>query len=169
MVHGDYEVNNLQYQELKNIQKCEKNWVYFADTSDGKNELKVVYYWYPLVIGKISENAFKMTEKKSMPLLFANVRGSTCGFAYKDEIWFVTHMVSHEVPRHYYHLVVVFDKKMNLLRYTAPFKFEGQAIEYCLGLVVEDERVIMTYSTWDRTSIVSVYDKKYIESKMKVK
>ena len=100
-----------------------------------------------------------------MPLLFSRVRGSTCGFVYKDEIWFVVHMVSHENPRQYYHLVVVFDKKMNLLQYTSPFKFEGASIEFCLGLIVKNNQVIMTYSTWDRTSNVSIYDKNYIESK----
>ena len=36
---------------------------------------------------------------------------------------------------------------LNLLRYSAPFKFEGEPIEYCLSIVVEDDRVILNYST----------------------
>ena len=58
----------------------------------------------------------------------------------EDEIWFVTHIVSYEQPRHYYHVIVVFDEDMNLLRYSAPFKFEGEPIEYCLSIVVENEQ-----------------------------
>ena len=60
-------------------------------------------------------------------------------------------------------MLVIFDDTMNLLRYSAPFKFEGECIEYCLGLVVENDRVIMTYSTWDRTTKIGVYSKKYID------
>jgi hypothetical protein len=80
------------------------------------------------------------------------------------ELWFVVHLVSYEAPRHYYHMLVVFDEQLTLKRYSAPFKFEEECIEYCLGLVVEADRVIMTYSTWDRTSKIGVYDKKYIDS-----
>jgi hypothetical protein len=63
-------------------------------------------------------------------------------------------------------MLVVFDVDMNLLRYSAPFKFEGECIEYCIGLIVEEERVIIPYSTMDRTSKVAVYSKAYIDSKI---
>jgi hypothetical protein len=56
---------------------------------------------------------------------------------------------------------------MNLLRYSAPFKFEGDPIEYSIGLVVEQDRVIIPYSTWDRTTKLGIYDKKYIDSIVK--
>ena len=78
-------------------------------------------------------------------------------------MWFVVHLVSYESPRHYYHMLVVFDEQLALKRYSAPFKFSKENIEYCLGLVVEKERVIMTYSTWDRTTKIGVYSKEYID------
>jgi hypothetical protein len=58
---------------------------------------------------------------------------------------------------------------MNLLRYSAPFKFEGQSIEYCLSIVVEDERVIINYSVWDRTTKIAIYDMDYINFILKYK
>jgi hypothetical protein len=82
----------------------------------------------------------------------------------ENEIWFVNHIVSYENPRHYYHSIAVFDENMNLLRYSAPFKFEENPIEYCLSIVVEDEQVVINYSTWDRTTRIGIYDKKYIET-----
>ena len=85
----------------------------------------------------------------------------------ETEIWFVLHMVSYESPRHYYHIIAVFDESMNLLRYSAPFKFHTEPIEYCLGLVVEDKRVLITYSVWDRETKLGIYDKKYIDSIIK--
>jgi hypothetical protein len=64
-------------------------------------------------------------------------------------------------------MIVVFDENLNLLRYSAPFKFEGDCIEYCLGIVVEDEQIILSYSNWDRTTRLGIYDKKYIDSIVK--
>jgi hypothetical protein len=61
-------------------------------------------------------------------------------------------------------MISVFDSNMNLLRYSAPFKFEGEPIEYCLSIIVEHERVLINYSVWDRTTKIGVYDKKYIDS-----
>ena len=110
-----------------------------------------------------------------MPKIFSRARGSTCGFNYKKkingieekEIWFVVHIVLYESVRQYYHIIVVFDEKMNLLRYSAPFRFEGERIEYCLSIIVENERVLLNYSTWDRTTRIGIYDKKYIDSIVK--
>jgi len=175
IVSGDYDVksNNLIVNELNqdfNNSTCEKNWVFV----DYKNEISVIYQWYPLKICKLNDNhTINVTEIKNMPRIFSNARGSTCGFSYtsettqKTEIWFVLHIVSYENHRHYYHIISVFDNEMNLLRYSAPFKFEGEPIEYCLSIIVEEDRVIMNYSTWDRTTRIAIYDKKYIDSIVK--
>lgn len=186
IVSGDYDLNNkkLVVNELKQHFRntgCEKNWVFV----DYKNDNHIIYDWCPLNICKLQEdNTINIIETKQMPKIFLKVRGSTCGFNYKKkigennngnigitieetEIWFVGHIVSYENPRHYYHIISVFDSEMNLLRYSAPFKFEGEPIEYCLSIVVEDDRVLINYSTWDRTTRIGIYDKKYIDSIVK--
>jgi tetratricopeptide (TPR) repeat protein len=168
IVHGNYcplnDDNSLKLQEIVPSfanSDCEKNWVYV----NLSGELHVVYNWGPLKLCKIDEAAGKLNLIKTieMPNIFNSVRGSTCGANYKNEIWFIGHIVSYEQPRHYYHIFSVFDENMKLLRYSAPFKFDTECIEYCLGLIVEDDRVICTYSSWDRTTIIAVYDKKYID------
>ena len=185
IVSGEYNIhdNKLEIHELNqtfNNSSCEKNWVFV----DYKNELHVIYEWYPLKICKLDNNCLNIVEMKHMPKIFSRVRGSTCGYMYnknlednnngnikidiiEPEIWFINHIVSYESPRHYYHIISVFDSNMNLLRYSAPFKFEGEPIEYCLSIVVEDERVFINYSTWDRTTKIGVYNKKYIDSIVK--
>jgi len=183
IVSGLYDIENkkLDGNELNqhfNNTHCEKNWVFV----EYNNELHVIYDWYPLKICRLdNNNILNVVETKSMPKLFTRVRGSTCGYIYNKkvgqnnngniaidifdiEIWFINHIVSYESPRHYYHIITVFDSNMNLLRYSAPFKFEGESIEYCLSIVVEDERVLINYSTWDRTTRIGIYDKKYIDS-----
>jgi tetratricopeptide (TPR) repeat protein len=186
IVIGDYNVSSKKIvpTELKqnfNASNCEKNWVFV----DYKNDNCIIYDWYPLKICKLNENnTITVSETKDMPKLFSKVRGSTCGFNYikkidensngnikisieETEIWFVGHIVSYENPRHYYHIISVFDSDMNLIRYSAPFKFEGEPIEYCLSIIVEDNRVLINYSTWDRTTRIGVYDKNYIDSIVK--
>jgi len=167
IVYGDYDIYKglILPNEITSSfsnSDCEKNWVYVTY----ENKTHMIYKWYPLQICKINENGKQIDLVKSieMPRIFSHVRGSSCGFTYKNEIWFVVHNVSYESPRHYYHMIIVFDENMKLLRYSAPFKFEGEPIEYCLSIVVEDERVIINYSTWDRTSRIGIYDKKYIDS-----
>ena len=186
IVKGDYDIEkkHLIVNELKSSfsnSYCEKNWVFV----DYKNSTHMIYSWNPLKICKLDENTnlLHLMETKNMPKIFSHVRGSSCGFKYnrimkgiienleivieKFEIWFVLHLVSYECPRYYYHMIAVFDENMNLIRYSAPFKFEDDCIEYCLSIVVEDERVIMNYSVWDRTTKIAVYDKKYIETILK--
>jgi hypothetical protein len=173
MLYGDYDCskNILESREIVcpfNESDCEKNWVFF----NYNGELAIVYKWFPLQICKIVKQPHDSNDKIDllkiieMPKFFQMVRGSTSGFHYKNEIWFITHIVSYERPRNYYHSFVIFDESMNLLRYSMPFSFEGKQIEYCLGLIVEDERVIVPYSTWDRTTQIAIYDKKYIDEKI---
>ena len=168
VVSGNYNINenNIKAVELKCLFKnqCEKNWVFvnYHDTT------LIVYNWFPLQLCKQELNdTITIVKEVQMPRIFSYARGSSSGFQYKDELWFVIHLVSHESPRHYYHLIVVFDKDMNLKRYSAPFKFEGTPIEFCLSIVVEEERVLINYSTWDRTTRIGVYNKDYIDSIVK--
>ena len=178
----NFKMNARELTQDFNNSGCEKNWVFI----DFDGATHVVYDWNPLNICKINyeNNKLEKVAKRETPRIFSKIRGSTSGFKYtkkigetkngnikidieESEIWFVGHIVSYESPRHYYHVISVFDSKMNLLRYSAPFKFEGDPIEYCLSIVVEDDRVLINYSTWDRTTRIGIYDKKYIDSIVK--
>ena len=185
IVSGKYDILSKKFEinELKQNFKdtnCEKNWVFV----DYNNETHVIYEWHPLKICKLNNNNLTVVETKNTPKIFSRSRGSSCGFVYNKkvgenntgnipiviterEIWFINHIVSYESPRHYYHIISVFDSNMNLLRYSAPFKFDGDPIEYSLSIRVDDEKVLINYSNWDRTTKIGVYDKKYIDSIIK--
>ena len=176
IVYGEYDINKneLEVNELKSAfsdNSCEKNWVF----TDYKDETHIIYKWCPLQICKIDRenHMINIVEERKMPKIFNRTRGSTCGFKYlnkqtnQTEIWFVLHIASYEQPRHYYDMIAVFDESLNLLRYSAPFKYEDAPIQYCIGLIVKDESVMINYSIWDRTTRVGIYNKKYIDSLIK--
>jgi glycosyltransferase involved in cell wall biosynthesis len=166
--YGIYDYDNKKelniinlYQQFSNT-ICEKNWVFVILN----NEMHIIYEWSPLVICTIEENNIKPIISKKMPNLFSHIRGSTCASIDPEtsEKWFICHLVSYENPREYYHIFSVFDENMNLLKYSAPFKFENKSIEYCLSLLIQNNKILINYSTWDRTTQIGIYDKNYIET-----
>jgi hypothetical protein len=52
---------------------------------------------------------------------------------------------------------------MKINRWSNLFKYEGEKIEYSLGLIVEETRIIVSYSKWDREPTIGVYDKFKVE------
>lgn len=170
IVTGDYIPNNNILEEqfiqpkFEYNRNCEKNWVFV----NFEEKTRIIYSWFPLKICELSDNnILNLIDIKVMPNFFKQIRGSTCGYNYKNEIWFLCHIVAYDIPRNYYHMFAIFDEKMNLLRYSSLFNFENIKIEYALGLIVEDDRVIISYSTFDQTSKIAIYDKLVIDSLIK--
>ena len=142
---------------------CEKNWCYFAPDKQG--DLRVLYDWSNLSIGHVSDGAYvEDSTDGTVPSFFKHLRGSTNGVLVDDEIWFLTHMVEYSSPRNYYHIIIILDRNtMKYKRNSTLFKFENTCIEYCLGMVVEQKRIIFSYSKMDRESNVSIYDRPSID------
>ena len=173
-----YNVVNTPYNK-----GCEKNWVFYNDSNGNTN---VIYQWYPLIIGQIINGQITnddpnpnpnpnpnhnpqlvIKQTKDMPPFFQHTRGSSNGFEYGNEIWFLCHVVEYSQPREYYHFFAVFDKNtMNIIRWSHLFKFEGEKIEYALGLVIKENKIIISYSKWDSEPTIGIYDKEKVEKEM---
>ena len=136
---------------------CEKNWVLFSNN----NDLRFIYNWNPLTIGRIIDaSTSEIILEEQGPPIFKHFRGSTNGCYYNNEFWFITHIVHHSKPRHYYHCMVVLDgETLKYKRHSRFFTFDSECVEFCLGLIIEDERIITTHSNWDSTSKLYIYDK----------
>ena len=160
--YNDKHIESKNLSCLFNYQHCEKNWVY----TNYKDTLAIIYKWSPLTITKENDDHIDLIVEKQTPNIFHYARGSTCESTFQNEKWFVLHYVSHEDKRIYYHMIAVLDNEYNILRHTSLFSFEQTEIEYCLGLIVEKDRVIITNSNWDRTTTINIYDKKYIDDLM---
>jgi hypothetical protein len=42
----------------------------------------------------------------------------------------------------------------------------GEKIEYALGLIVRDQDIIVSYSNWDSSPAIGIYDKFRVEMEM---
>jgi hypothetical protein len=150
---------------------CEKNWCML----NYKNELCVVYNWFPLQIGKINYDTRELDIieiKYNIPNYFKKARGSSPGIRRNDEIWFILHTAQSfaDTVKHYYHyqhFFAIFDLDMNLLRYSELFKFEGTKVEFCVSFIFKEEEILLAYSVLDTESIIAIYDMSYIETAIK--
>jgi hypothetical protein len=92
-----------------------------------------------------------VTHEIETPHFFKWLRGSTNGVTINNEIWFLTHLVSYEDRRFYYHCVVVLDSNtMKLKKYSNLFTFEKSPVEYTLGMVLLDDALLIGYSIMDK-------------------
>ncbi len=128
----------------------EKNWIFF----NNNGELNIIYKWSPIYICKIDVSNNKLNLIKSIdniPHVFKNFRGSTNGVFYNNKFWFIIHETEiNGLERSYFHRFVIFDKNMNLLGYSNPFKFENKSHEFCIGMdITHDNNFIITYSVLD--------------------
>lgn len=131
---------------------CEKNWCYVLN---GGGDLRVVYDWSPLTIGMTDgDNLRILSRSTNVPSFFQDLRGSTNGVVVGAERWFLCHIANYTTPRTYYHMIVVLDENLAYKRNTILFKFHDVCIEYAIGMIVEDERVLITYSKMDRSSAI---------------
>jgi glycosyltransferase involved in cell wall biosynthesis len=122
---------------------CEKNWTFL-------NSEEIIYNWRPLSVYSL-DNLEKTREFKT-PIMFNYFRGSTSSIDVGDLKYTVVHTVNYGNPRTYLHYLVIMEKSGKPLMHSFPFSFEGEQIEYCLSINIEEDQIEFNYSTWDSSS-----------------
>jgi hypothetical protein len=160
---------NPRLMKIENQQKIEKNWVLFTTN---ENSLKMIYHWFPLIMGDIIPNKngvsseLVVTNTIETPAFFKYLRGSTHGIAIGDETWFICHLVSYDERRYYYHCFVVLDSEtFQVKKYSSLFTFEKQPVEYTLGMVYisEFKELVIGYSLLDKETKYMKISMKHVE------
>ena len=112
------------------------------------------------MIGEIQNDTMQIIQQDEGPPILRHLRGSSNGFLYKGEYWFVCHAVEYSSPRHYYHCIVILDGlTLYYKRHSRFFTFSGEKVEFCLSIIIRDTTIVMSHSCWDRTSEVKIYNK----------
>jgi len=147
---------------FKTTNHWEKNWVFFQydHLKICANKLCVIYKWNPIYICQIDYDTQKLNLVKvnnNVPPIFNKFRGSTNGVVWGDRIWFIVHF-HHLIGgiRKYLHCFVVFNLDMELVGYSSPFNFRNQRVEFCVGMIENNDNFIITYSVLDKTTELTV-------------
>jgi hypothetical protein len=124
----------------------EKNWVPLVINS----REHFIYQWSPFELGVLNQEGemakldiVQRVECKN-PTLFEKIRGSSCFIPFpsgyegncgkiKEEWLGVVHMSEEGLPRKYYHMLVSLDENGIPCRYSSPFEFCQEGIEFCIG------------------------------------
>ena len=56
---------------------------------------------------------------------------------------------------------------MNLLKYSELFKLTTSKIEFCTGLHIEDDEIILSFSENDTSTFIGIYDINVIQNELK--
>ena len=178
IVRGIYDVGarRLTHNEIlepPTDTTCEKNWtpLSFPDSQMGNN---IVYEWSKVTVGRVDANGkFRVpttataTSASTTSPWLSKFRGSTYfreSRAYPDHLVGLVHFSEHEFPRHYYHVLMLLDRKtLRPWKHSRPFSFcHRTCIEFCIGMIeTEDERYHFWISQHDRDPLrvsVSVAD-----------
>jgi hypothetical protein len=145
-------INPFDFSEIKlnlitSLKKetSEKNWCLF----ERNGELLVVYNWSPLTICKIENN--KLVLLSEIQTNIENLRGSTNGCKIPQGALFITHTNIHG---NYLHRFALLNETVSFSRY---FKFENYRVEFCLGMLIIGEDIVISYSLNDKlTKIVKI-------------
>jgi hypothetical protein len=154
---NEYILNkNFIIPSFYNYKRIEKNWCFL----NYKEKLCFIYEWYPLTICEIKNNSLHIIDtKKKHHDIFKITKGSSSGFLFNNEIWFILHTTENN---NYLHYFAIFDNNMNLLRYSERFKLDNCKIEYCIGLIIEPNRTILSFSSLDTNIYIGIYNNDYI-------
>jgi hypothetical protein len=176
MIVGDYDYTNKKAINAYPISPpnpdnwCEKNWIPIKRDCeyilpDGEmgivEEELFIYKWYPLEIGRINENReLVIVEKIEIENpLFRKIRGSTIFEETPDGLLGLVHQSEEHSPRHYYHMMVLLDKKtFQIKKYSEFFCFEKLGIEFCIGFKKVEQEYLFWISRHDRDPVLVVVD-----------
>ena len=125
---------------------CEKNWMPIADTGQW------VYSVSPSII--MHDGGFLSTDPSSD--LPSNLRGSSQLVPWKDGYLGVTHEVTWEPTRYYWHRFVYFDSRGFAVSATEPFYFLSPGIEFANGITLWNDKVIVSFGHADERALLAV-------------
>lgn len=157
MILGEYDWKHQKFLANRVINspydiQTEKNWLPIVQKDGDDEKLFFIYSYHPLKIGRLnfSTNDLEIIKEIPTPDIFSRFRGSAVScVTYQDRYYILTHLVKHSSPRKYYHSLVVLDENLIPIRYTLPFYFIKNSIEYSLGMKVSDGHVSFIISQWD--------------------
>ena len=146
---------------------CEKNWMPILDIP-----FSFVKWTNPteVVMVDLTTNKSKTTflGKTHYPLP-RDIRGGSSIINFGDYRLALTHEVelfnseNGQKDGIYYHRFIVWDKEWNIIKWSDDFNFMGARIEFCCGLGILNNRVLITFGFQDNAAYIVETSIKFLE------
>lgn len=133
--------------------KMEKNWT--PAIVDGA--LTLIYTHRPLRLLTYRNGALRETALRDAPASLQGYSGSSCALPYGNGFVSVVHRyrsVKDLRWRVYEHRVVEYGPNLSIRRVGQPFRFEEDGVEFCAGLALASDGVILSYGVRDRKAVL---------------
>lgn len=148
-------VDNLIPLSYDKSSKCEKNWLPFVDND------KVYIIYTPgnlkLLELDIETGNLSLIKEKSHDIFdLGAFRGSSPPIPYQNGWLMITHEVFNAYPRIYYHRFVWYSSDFEQIKFTKLFYFESPSVEYNLGLCLNGDKLITTFSVLDNNTTILI-------------
>lgn len=145
---------------------CEKNWMPILD-----KPYHYIKWSNPTEVVKIDPK--KGTSKQIFTGEHKSIdgypRGGSQVIPWKDGYVAITHEVdlfNSEVGRKdavYYHRVLFWDKNFNLQKWSKRFSIMGGHVEFCVGLAIHNDNMLMTFGFQDNAAYLLKFDESVLE------
>lgn len=137
---------------------CEKNWMPVI----GAEPFTFIKWHHPTEIVKYHNKETKQVSVKEAPMfdIRADLRGGSQIVPYKDGYLGITHEVylyKSELGSKnatYRHRFIYYDKDLSLVKTSKDFSFMDAHIEFCCGLAVKDNKIIMSFGFQDNSAFI---------------
>jgi hypothetical protein len=145
---------------------CEKNWMPILD-----KPYHYIKWCNPTEVVKINPKTgtSKQVFIGEENLIDGYPRGGSQVISWKDGYVAITHEVDlfkSEVDRKdaiYYHRILFWDKNFNLQKWSKKFSIMGGHVEFCVGLTIHKENMIMTFGFQDNAAYLLKFDESVLE------
>jgi predicted GH43/DUF377 family glycosyl hydrolase len=167
------EVNRYRIEPPNNPDSyCEKNWMPIID-----KPFHFVKWSNPTEVVKVDVNT--LTSKtvylsKNFTQLKRDIRGGSQVIKISDCYVALTHEVDLWNTKHnkkdgrYYHRFVVWDENFKIIRVSDEFSFMSAGVEFCCGMAVHNDQILMTFGYQDNASFLLKAPLQYIKSFLKL-
>lgn len=147
-----YELNyHILQGTCNDCNYIEKNWMPVLD-----RPLRYIASTDPTYVLRANLNDNRITDVKGKNglascALHGCIRGSSQVVPYRGHYFAIVHFSTRDKGNqlHYFHRLAMWDIHFNLEKLTEPFKFEGDFVEFCCGMCIQDDYCYITYSAMD--------------------
>jgi glycosyltransferase involved in cell wall biosynthesis len=138
--------------------RCEKNWLPFVE--DGV--LRMLYTSDPLIIYEPDPvtGVLEKVVEQTPPLNLAAFRGSAGPIPFDGGYLMLIHEVVFllDHTRNYLHRFVALDKAFRVKSFSRPFTFFHNGVEFCCGMIGEEDQLILTVGVEDAAAYLCFID-----------